>query len=273
MAMIICPNCGEQVSEKAKKCVHCGEILIPEEKKYCVECGTEIEEGMTECPNCGCPVDEILEQDINEKPQKVEVTGVKVTKRVKVIIGILFMLIVVGVAAVFGVTQYQKKKTAKEYAERAEMYSGNLKLATITMLAGASDAESCANLIKQVWYNAIYKEKDNKTDKYTRPKGSFVSDFNDAISNLFADSSFSSQISSIEENQDTVNALMKKLKNPPDEYKDAYDAISEFYDAYISLTNCATDPSGSLQTYSSIFNDADTKTLNAYKAMELYLDD
>lgn len=77
----------------------------------------------------------------------------------------------------------------------------------------------------------------------------------------------------IEDNQDTVNALMKKLKNPPDEYKDAYDAVSDLYDAYISLTNCTTDPSGSLQTYSSTFNDADTNTLNAYKTMELYLDD
>ena len=77
----------------------------------------------------------------------------------------------------------------------------------------------------------------------------------------------------IEDNQDTVNALLKKLKNPPDEYKDAYDAVSDLYDAYISLTNCATDPSGSLQTYSSTFNDADTNTLNAYKTMELYLDD
>lgn len=50
----------------------------------------------------------------------------------------------------------------------------------------------------------------------------------------------------IEDNQDTVDALMKKLKNPPDEYKDAYDAVSDLYDAHISLTNCATDPSGSL---------------------------
>ena len=36
--MIECPNCGEQVSDKAKKCVHCGVILIPEEKRYCQEC-------------------------------------------------------------------------------------------------------------------------------------------------------------------------------------------------------------------------------------------
>lgn len=32
MAMMECPNCGEQVSDKAKKCVHCGAVLIPEEK-------------------------------------------------------------------------------------------------------------------------------------------------------------------------------------------------------------------------------------------------
>lgn len=246
MAMIVCPHCGEQVSEKAKKCVHCGEILILEEKKHCTECGVELEEGMTECPNCGCPVDDTIGQETDEKPQKVEVTGVKVTK---------------------------KKKAAEEYAQRVEEYSDNLNLATVTMLTGASDAESSANLIKQVWYNAIYEKRDDETDKYTRPKGYFVSDFNDALGNLYADSSFSSKVSSIEDNQDTVNALMKKLKNPPDEYKDAYDAVSDLYDAYISFTNCATDPSGSLQTYSSTVNDADTNTLNAYKALELYLDD
>ena len=32
MAMIPCPGCGELISDKAKKCVHCGYELIPEEK-------------------------------------------------------------------------------------------------------------------------------------------------------------------------------------------------------------------------------------------------
>ena len=95
MAMIVCPHCGKQISEKARKCVHCGTILIPEEKKYCTECGAELEEGMTECPNCGCPIDDILRQEPDEKPQKVEVTGVKVTKKTKVIIGIVAALLVV----------------------------------------------------------------------------------------------------------------------------------------------------------------------------------
>lgn len=187
MAMIVCPHCGEHVSEKAKKCVHCGAILIPEEKQHCMECGAELEEGMTECPNCGCPVDDTLGLETDEKPQKVEVTGVKVTKKIKVIIGIVVALFVVGGTTAFGVTQYQKKKAAEEYAQQVEEYYGNLELATYTMLTGASEAESAGNLIKQVWYNAIYEEKDDDTDNYTRPEGSFVSDFNEALGNLFTD--------------------------------------------------------------------------------------
>ncbi len=274
MAMITCPNCGEQVSDKAKKCVHCGTVLIQEEKKRCAECGAELEEGVSECPNCGCPMDDMgVIPEGQEKPQKVEVTGVKVTKKVKVIIGIVVALVLIGGATIFGVNQYQKKKAAEEYAQRVEEYADNLELATYSMLSGASDAETCGNLIKQVWYNAIYEEKDDETDKYTRPNGYFVSDFNDALGNLFIDTSFQSKISSIEENQKTVASLMKELKNPPEEYKDAYEAISELYDAYLALTNLATDPSGSLQTFSSNFNDADTETLNCYKAMKLYLDE
>ena len=273
MAMITCPNCGEQVSDKAKKCVHCKTVLIQEEKKRCAECGAELEEGVSECPNCGCPVEEMNASDTQEKPQKVEVTGVKLTKRVKVIIGIVVALLLIGGATIFGVNQYQKKKAAEEYAQRVESYAANLELATYSMLTGASEAETCGNLIKQVWYNAIYEKRDDTTDKYTRPKGYFVSDFNDALGNLFSDTSFQSKISSIEENQKTVSSLMKELKNPPEEYKDAYEAISELYDAYVSLTNLATDPSGSLQTFSTNFNDADTETLNCYKAMKLYLED
>ena len=45
MAMTTCPNCGEQISDKAKKCVHCGTVLVPEKKKCCPDCGAELEEG------------------------------------------------------------------------------------------------------------------------------------------------------------------------------------------------------------------------------------
>lgn len=280
MAMVTCPNCGEQISDKARKCVHCGEVLIQEEKVKCTECGEELEEGAVECPKCGCPVNVISNIPEIDKPQKVEVTGVKITKKVKIVIWVIIALMIAGAVTFVCINQYQKRKEAEkrekeaqEYEQRVEDYYSNLKLATYTMLTGASEAESCGNLIKQVWVNAIYEEKDDETDKYTRPNGYFVDDFNDALSNLFLDEDFNSRISSIKDNQTTVASLMKELKNPPAEYEDAYEAIQDLYDAYLSLTNLAVNPSGNLQTFSSNFNDADSDTLKYYNAMELYLDE
>lgn len=275
MAMTTCPNCGEQISDKAKKCVHCGVVLIPEEKKYCPDCGAELEEGMESCPKCGCPIENDVTSEV--MPQQVEVTGVKVSKKSKklIVIGII-AVIAVAISAAVGVQVHKKNVAAKAAAEaqkQSEEYGSNLSLAAYSMLSGASDAETCGNLIKQVWYNAIYKESDSKTDKYTKPDGYYVSDFNDELQNLFSDSSFSSQLADINDNKDTVNSLMKKLKNPPEDYKDAYDSLSKLYDAYISLTNLATDPTGSLQTYSQNFNDADSETLNCYNALKMYLEE
>ena len=275
MAMTTCPNCGEQISDKAKKCVHCGAILVPEEKKYCPDCGAELEEGMDICPKCGCPIENIIE--IEKTPQQVEVTGVKITKKSKKIIAIATIAVIVAaIITAIGVQIHKKTVAAKAAAEaqkQSEEYGATLNMAAYSMLSGASDAETCGNLIKQVWYNAIYEKSDSETDKYTKQKGYYVSDFNDALQNLFSDSSFSSQIADINDNKDTVNSLMKKLKNPPEEYKDAYESLSKLYDAYISLTNLATDPTGSLQTYSQDFNDADNETLNCYNALKMYLEE
>ena len=90
---------------------------------------------------------------------------------------------------------------------------------------------------------------------------------------MFSDKTFTSQIADIEENQDTVAALMKQLKNPPEEHKEAYDAIKEYYYAYIELTNLAVNPTGSLQTFSNNFHEADTNVLNCYNAVKLYIED
>ena len=71
MAMIQCPKCGQEVSDKAKKCIHCGEVLIEDivPKKFCSECGQEVSLEATECPHCGCPLVED-EREIREQKRK-----------------------------------------------------------------------------------------------------------------------------------------------------------------------------------------------------------
>lgn len=256
MALTKCPNCGKEISDKAAVCLGCGYQLIREPepvKKKCPDCGLELEEGMTACPNCGCPIDE-------------DRSGMKTKKRLIIVIA---MVVAVAVAGIIIGTSVSKARKEQELQE----YESLMSVTVYSMISGASNAEACGNLIKSVWYNSIYEKKDSETDAYTRPDGYFVSNFNDALANLFRDSSFSTKISKIEDNQDSVKSGMKQLKNPPEEYEDAYEALSELYNAYLTFTNSVVSPSGSLQSFSSNFSDADSDMVKHIDAMELYLDD
>ncbi len=105
-----------------------------------------------------------------------------------------------------------------------------------------------------------------------KQNGKFVDDFNDALSNLFADESFINSISEIKLNQSKVTDLMKKLRNPPTQYEEAYSVLKNYYDNYLQMTKLVINPTGSLQTFSEDFNTYDTDTVNAYEKMKLYLD-
>ena len=54
MALRKCKECGGAISDKAKKCPHCGcpaeELMLT-----CPECGHGVSDGDNKCPNCGCP--------------------------------------------------------------------------------------------------------------------------------------------------------------------------------------------------------------------------
>lgn len=66
MAMIKCPYCKKEISDKAQKCVNCGrEInLDGDGKMICSECGTVISKDAIMCPKCGYPV---ANEKINKK--------------------------------------------------------------------------------------------------------------------------------------------------------------------------------------------------------------
>lgn len=202
----------------------------------------------------------------NENDDKVKMPASK-KKKIFIIAGIVAVLAV----AIIGLVM--SKKAAVDYDK-------NLELATLAMLSGAGDAETAGTLIHDVWYNCIYEKRSSITDKYTQKKlgtgkyssGIFYSDFNDALGNLFSDQAFKEGLSKIKTNQDAVAQLMKKLQNPSSKNQEAYDAIKELYAQYTALTNLVLNPTGSLQSFTADFNAADSGVLNAYHAMELYLD-
>ena len=74
MAMIKCPECGQDISDKSKKCIHCGKVLVEENvpKKFCSECGNEVEISTTECPYCGYPLEDDERDVKRQKSKKVK---------------------------------------------------------------------------------------------------------------------------------------------------------------------------------------------------------
>ena len=276
MALIQCKNCGKDVSDRAKVCPHCGTQLIEDEVTQpqpiiCEECGAEIPQGADSCPNCGCPVPVDGEEN-TEAPQKVELTSVKIPKldqrKKKIVVGSIIGVIVL-IAAISLIISQMRQATA---AQLSADYSENISTVSAAILSSAIQTEEAGNLIHDVWYNCIFEENDPETNEYTRPNGYYLDDFNDALANLFSDETFSQQLSSIKNDQETVTDLMRKMSDPPEEFEDAYEALRELFDAYTEFTNLVINPSGNLQTFTSNFNDADSALLNSYNAMSLYID-
>ena len=276
MALIQCKNCGKDVSDRAKVCPHCGTQLIEDEVTQpqpiiCEECGAEIPQGADSCPNCGCPVPVDGEEN-TEAPQKVELTSVKIPKldqrKKKIVVGSIIGVIVL-IAAISLIISQMRQATA---AQLSADYSENISTVSAAILSSAIQTEEAGNLIHDVWYNCIFEENDPETNEYTRPNGYYLDDFNDALANLFSDETFSQQLSSIKNDQETVTDLMRKMSDPPEEFEDAYEALRELFDAYTEFTNLVINPSGNLQTFTSNFNDADSALPNCYNAMSLYID-
>ena len=266
MALIPCSNCGKEISDKARSCVHCGRIFSQETKTICPECGTETEPDASVCPNCGYPMDAAERQGPAEaetpdgaENDKANKSKSEKPQRKKITLVIFSVLLIAAVG--FGFVQKQRSD-----------YAVNLYLATYFMQDGCIKAETACNLIQKTWNNAIWKKSDQETNRYTKSNGVFVSDFNDALDRLFEDEDFAAQLQEIAENQSHVNTCMKDLQNPPQKYQAGYQKITELYEAYLKFTNMALSPNGSLNSFAEDFEEIDKEAVELLYEMQVYIE-
>ena len=76
MAMIDCPECGKQVSDKAPACPACGvPVASPQQEKiFCSKCGKDIDKDAIVCPACGVPTTNFQQQQQQQAPAPINVT-------------------------------------------------------------------------------------------------------------------------------------------------------------------------------------------------------
>ncbi len=102
MALIKCPECGNDVSDKAKKCPHCG---YDKERKYCPECGTMLTIDAPSCTNCGYTFNKV----VNNEPDNGENYGLAIAGLI-----LSFNLNIVGL--IFGIVALATNKGKKNNA-------------------------------------------------------------------------------------------------------------------------------------------------------------
>ena len=91
-----CPECGQQVSDQATTCPHCGWLLPnakkiqlqshPADTKFCTHCGAQILKAAVICPACGCPTAEI--------PKQADEAQEKLVKKPSALMIVAFVLMI-----------------------------------------------------------------------------------------------------------------------------------------------------------------------------------
>lgn len=253
---------------------------------YCYKCGAENPDSAAFCTSCGTSLKEETQgqngytsythqQQAQVAPTVGTVKSGNSKKIIIIIISIVAVLAIAIIGAIIYKTNDDKRKAeeaAAIAAQQEEDYKNNLKTLSGDILSSAAEVETAGNLVVEVWNNAIWKKSSTSTDKYARPNGVFVDDFNDALHSLYADESFKSKISGIISEQYKIKEQMKQMVDPPSKYSSEYSALKAYYEEYNAFADMVLNPTGSLKTFSEGFSKADSDLMKAYKALELYLD-
>lgn len=166
----------------------------------------------------------------------------------------------------------EEASRAEEAAKKkGEDYQEDYNNLVYLMYDDAAQTETMCNLIIDVWHNAIYEVSDSETDKYTKVRGRFVSDFNDALANLYSDDDFSEQLNALIENQQWTREEMKNMTTPPEGFDKAYNALEEVYRTYLSFTNLVIYLDGSYNSFSDDFGKLDKDFVASMNAAALYV--
>lgn len=192
MAIIKCSKCGQEISDRAEKCIHCGEVIAKGQPiKICPECEKEVPFESTVCPHCGCPIEDVgktLEQvDNNRYSNSISVKKSKKTRirtTIAIISAIIVLLLIGYVNRVIELNrQYAMMKLKNSYIaptvstyppakmDYVEQRNKDLKI-TVTSVTTNSSSTVCEGTLKN---------NGTKRYEFIKLKGSFTNSTGDVV--------------------------------------------------------------------------------------------
>lgn len=156
MALIKCPICGRDISDKAMFCPHCGNNLSNQydktvrlDVKICAECGAKLDVNDVICKNCGCPVEQ-MEIGINHTTVMSNSNNSKIPiykKKTFWIILIAAIIAIVSSIAVYSLTQVPPDERTYDAAFIDDLKKGLMDRWTVGQETGESDVTYLNRLV------------------------------------------------------------------------------------------------------------------------------
>lgn len=140
MTLIKCEECGEQISDKSKKCIHCGNPI--EKKIICCECNKEVNSNTKVCPNCGNKLTKSTKDKIKNISNNNFIK--KLSKKKLIIIGIISIITILCIIIISIITNNNKEKLYKK------IY--------INLLDANDGVEILAGDLYSSWHYGIYEK-------------------------------------------------------------------------------------------------------------------
>jgi hypothetical protein len=84
MAMVFCSECGKEISDQAKTCIHCGcPLSVTFKIIKCPKCGFERKLGDTECVKCGILYEKFETFQIKKQIEQKEIAKKEAAEEIK----------------------------------------------------------------------------------------------------------------------------------------------------------------------------------------------
>ncbi|MBR6077308.1 MAG: zinc ribbon domain-containing protein [Paludibacteraceae bacterium] len=171
MAIIKCPECGQQVSDSAESCPHCG-IRIVDNVKTCPDCGTVVKKGDAACPSCGhtfapeAPAASATEAYY--EPEQKSRKGLWIT------LAVVVAVLVIG-AGIYAYSRYSAAQESEQAWEQLTADPASTASAYQLFIDTYPDSEHCQEaelMIKKLneeeaeWTNALNTGSEKEIQKY-----------------------------------------------------------------------------------------------------------
>ncbi|GAA0835987.1 hypothetical protein GCM10008915_23440 [Bifidobacterium pullorum subsp. gallinarum] len=235
---------------------------------HCDNCDQVLSNDSTFCNKCGHKVsNDSIEITTSELSAAVsndteQLPVIKKSKKKPLIVSLVIILLLsVGGGSYW----YYKDSEKKEHARLHSEYQKNMSEAALRIIAFSSISEQITDLYSTVWSKAI------DADFGVEVNGKMAYNFNDAIKLQIEHLEEKGVLSSLNENTESVDALMKKLSAPPTDFQNAYNVLVELYGNYTQYADQANSPSGSLIEFNKKTNNLSSEILKNYNQFKILL--